>query len=351
MKMGIYRLLLGIAVVGWGGSALSTDPSMDPVTVLRRAGLVEVNQSWVCRDEARLLRQLDQLDQLRSEFLRTRRIWRDLGEKQARLRSQLEESDAKIQQLDKEISLAIADAFRKQVLEERQRTLRQQMAFQRQDLYKRLDGLNERSEFSQAARKHVYARTKLEAARIALHIAAQQSGSWYNSMDAAVVQAVASLSAGENQQVPLGPIRDYPKILPKQLARVDSLLADTSVPIYRADGQFHVPAVLNEVACATWIVSDDTPLSLAPSSLLEAAGVTIPSQAPRRTIRIDGQRIEGCVVQVISVRIGLLAFGPVDFLALDPEVDGLGPLLNVSEMDPYQCHWNYEHLELEVRPR
>ena len=346
-----HRLLTTIAVAGWGMAAEAADISRDAVAVLRQAGLTEVNRCWVCRDEARLLRQLDRLDDLRGEFRRTRQRWLDLAKEQAELRAQIAKSNERVQQLDDEISAAGADAFRWSPLKERRRALAQKMHQQRRELWKRLDGLNEQSVFSKSAKRYADARIRLEATNIALRFAIERSGSWYDSMDASIGEAIEVLAAEGGERVRLGPARDYRVLLPQRLAPLAKLLADARLPIYRSAGRFRFPVILNDSAPATMIVVDDSPLSLAPTSLLAAAGVEVPDEAPRRTIDIDGRRIEGRVVSVPTLKLGRHALGPIEFLAVDPEADNMGPCLAGSALERFELRWDDERLELEVRAR
>ena len=56
---GHFQMLTGIALVLWGAPAPAIDSSSNAQRILRQAGMTAANQYWVCRDEARLLRQLD----------------------------------------------------------------------------------------------------------------------------------------------------------------------------------------------------------------------------------------------------------------------------------------------------
>jgi hypothetical protein len=212
-----------------------------------------------------------------------------------------------------------------------------------------LEGVNEQSQLTIAARHHATIRTRLEAACMALKAGAAEAGTWYrHPLDDRVQTALEALKPEIGAQPPLGPAKDYRRDIPPLLVPIEQKLGGRQIPIFRAGGRFHVAVVLNETSPITFAVDDELAISAIPTPLLVAAGVEFTDAAEVREVAVGGRPISGRVVRIAELRLGPLVLRDVPCLAIDPSGDDAGALLAAAVFDGRGVAWDYERLELRV---
>jgi hypothetical protein len=145
---------------------------------------------------------------------------------------------------------------------------------------------------------------------------------------------LARLIKQTGQKCRLGPARDYTADA-RKLDEYDALAFAQQVPIYLQTGRVRVTALVCDSACVTfsWSEASDAVVFL-PASVLQAAGIQVPPDAPRRTLRIDGRTVESREIIVPSLRLGSCHARSLAVCVLPPEAEDLGAQLTPLALSP-----------------
>jgi len=163
--------------------------------------------------------------------------------------------------------------------------------------------------------------------------------------DRQVTGALAALGAGHR----LGPLGDGYQSEIRRLPEYDKYAFTDWVPLYRQSGRWRVAAILNEQTpvAFTWLGSFD-PTTLT-TSMAEAAGVCIPSDATAVQLPVGQSRIVTArAVQVGSLRFGAHVFRDLSVLVLPPEAEDLGAQLGMDAFDGYVAREQPDRLRLLI---
>jgi hypothetical protein len=136
-------------------------------------------------------------------------------------------------------------------------------------------------------------------------------------------EVAAALQRGEKQR--LGPQRGYRADLTR-LVEFEPLAATRWVPIFQQSGQPRLTALVNDRTPVTFTWSDETdqPVVLT-ASAAEAAGLSVPADAPREEIPVGSKRtVVARQVTLDDVRLGRCVLRGVPAYVLPPEAEDVG---------------------------
>lgn len=178
---------------------------------------------------------------------------------------------------------------------------------------------------------------------------------WIRSTVPQIVERYRQLTGDEHivqlikqagQKCRLGPARDY-AVDARKLDEYDSVAFAPHVPVYLQAGRVRVAALVCDSAAVTfsWSEASDA-VSFLPASVLETAGILVPLDAPRRTLRIDGRTVECHEIVVPSLRLGCCHARSVAVCVLPPEAEDLGAQLTPLALLPCRGKVEIERLRL-----
>jgi len=159
--------------------------------------------------------------------------------------------------------------------------------------------------------------------------------------DSSVTEALAS--AGAQQR--LGPARDYAGDL-KPVAKLERVLGAADLPFYRQGGRLRVSVLVNHRTPATMTLLESGGQTLIPASLLQAAGIDIPADAPRVVFPVGGRMLQARRVRIDYLQVGSAVLRDVEALALPPEGEDLGAQLAPRALSGYKVKLDALRLRL-----
>jgi len=144
----------------------------------------------------------------------------------------------------------------------------------------------------------------------------------------------------------LGPARDYAADA-RKLDEYDALAFAVHVPVYLQSGRVRVTALIADAACATfsWSEASDAVTCL-PASVLDAAAIQVPADAPQRTVRIEGRTVVCREIVLGSLRLGSCHAKSVPVCVLPPEAEDLGAQLTPLAFSPCRGKLELERLRV-----
>jgi hypothetical protein len=166
------------------------------------------------------------------------------------------------------------------------------------------------------------------------------------AQDAAVARSLRQL--GKEQR--LGPAEDYDsdRFL-KGLAKFEAAVFTTDVPLYRDQGALRVAGLINHTPVTfTWTQSSEPTMITA--SVIEAAGLIVPENAPQMQQRMDdGRMLSVRKFTIPYVRFGKQVLRDVPALALPPEGENLGTQIGASAFTGLSPKAEPEKFRLVIR--
>ena len=162
--------------------------------------------------------------------------------------------------------------------------------------------------------------------------------------DAAVRSALQTLGAER-----LGSMRDFDREL-RRVAELEGLLNKAPLPFYRQSGRLRIGVLVNHRTPATFTLLESGGETLIPSSLVQAAAIDIPDDAPRVIYRTKRRKLETRRVTIAYLRIGSAELREVTALALPPEGEDLGAQLAPSALSGYRMKLDSRRLRLHLEP-
>ena len=163
--------------------------------------------------------------------------------------------------------------------------------------------------------------------------------------DSSVTEALAG--AGAEQR--LGPARDYAGDL-KPVAKLERVLGAADLPFYRQGGRLRVSVLVNHRTPATMTLLESGGQTLIPASLLQAAGIDIPADAPRVVLSVGGRTLQARRVRIDYLQVGSAVLRDVEALALPPEGEDLGARLAPRALSGYKVKLDALRLRLHFEP-
>lgn len=144
----------------------------------------------------------------------------------------------------------------------------------------------------------------------------------------------------------LGPARNY-QVEFRKLEEFDKLAFASHAPLYLQSGRVRVTAAVNDAACVTfsWSEASDA-VTYLPATVAHAAGIEVPADARRETLKIDGRTIEAREVFLKSLRLGSCYSKSVAAFVLPPEAEDLGAQLTPLALSPWHVRIERERLRL-----
>jgi hypothetical protein len=166
------------------------------------------------------------------------------------------------------------------------------------------------------------------------------------AQDAAVMRSLRQVG---NQQR-LGPVEDYDsdRFL-KGLAKFEAAVFTTEVPLYREHGALRVAGLIERTPVTfTWKESSEPTMITA--SVIEAAGLVVPENAPRTQQRVeDGRMLSVRRFTIPYVRFGKQVLRDVPALALPPEGENIGTQIGTSAFTGLSPKAEPEKFRLVIR--
>ncbi|MCH8921577.1 MAG: aspartyl protease family protein [Planctomycetes bacterium] len=157
----------------------------------------------------------------------------------------------------------------------------------------------------------------------------------------------ALASVGGDQR--LGPARDYLRDL-KSVAELEHMLSAAALPFYRQGGRLRVSVLVNHRTPTTMTLLESGGQTLIPSSLLQAAGIDVPADAPRVVFKVGRRKLQTRRVRIDYLQIGSAVLRDVEALVLPPEGEDLGAQLAPAALSGYKVKLDAQRLRIHFEP-
>lgn len=310
------------------------DPPPAAEQLAERYGLVKVTgRVWGLPAEQQLRARLKRLPELRERIVTAQKA---LDERIAQNDSAWKAAELAIAALDQRLAqLSTTDPQRGLLLQERAK--RTASAIPPADLAGR------------DIVRGTLARLGQDRATLAIDLA------WIRSTAAANAERYRALAGDDDlsrliqetgEKCRLGPARNY-QVEVRKLKEYDKLAFASHAPLYLQSGRVRVTAVVNDTACVTfsWSEASDA-VTYLPATVAHAAGIEVPADARRETLKIDGRTIEAREVFLSSLRLGSSHGKSVAAFVLPPEAEDLGAQLTPLALSPWRVRIERERLRL-----
>lgn len=148
----------------------------------------------------------------------------------------------------------------------------------------------------------------------------------------------------------LGPMdADYVRAA-RALREEERLAFDTAAPIYLQGDKVRVGGILNErlPVAFTWLASQEP--TLLPQSMLQAAGIDVPPDAPALRITVGEQRdVAVRRIVVPALRLAGATVRDLEVYALHPDHEDLGAQIGAAAFEGQQVSLDRVRLRLTIR--
>jgi hypothetical protein len=328
---------LALALLSTVPTAHADDPAANAADeIAKRHGLVKItSRVWGLPVEQQLRARLKRLPELRERIVTAQKeideriaqndvAWRQIAPAVAALKKQIEQSPS-------------GDPQRPLLVEQLARLEREAT---------RPDALGSRD-----AVRGTLARLGQDRATLAIDLV------WIRTTAAGIAERYGQLAADENlaaligqsgDRQRLGPARNY-RAEVRKLEEYDKLAFAPHAPIYLQSGSVRVAAVVNDAACITFSWSDASDaVTFLPASVVHSAGIEVPADARRETLKIAGRTIEAREIFLSSLRLGSCHAKSAAAFVLPPEAEDLGAQLTPQALSPWRVKVERERLRLST---
>lgn len=163
--------------------------------------------------------------------------------------------------------------------------------------------------------------------------------------DATVTLALAA----EEEEVRLGPTRNYDKELAR-LTRFEDAVLTPAVPLYRQAGRLRFAGLVDDRQPVTFAWEPAADAAWLTASVVQRLGLDLPESAPRKTLVISGRRLAAVQHTLLYLRIGKWTFRDVPVLVLPAEAEDVGVRIGPKALAGHQVTPRPEQLRLEIKP-
>ena len=338
-------LALGLVMSSAPSFAAEPDEQEAAAGTLRKAGLEPAGERWLLPAELRLQRRFAALDRWHREALASGKKLELWISTQAAIRNEI----VALQTTQRQLSEAQAAQP-----DQAQIGLRLRKIAARLKLLttKRLSPseLVNRQEVRAEMTRQISACNRIILLEIAAPRRVRELTAAYQklSADEAIRGALATLGGQERLEV--GPAYAGQWL---QLANIASEVLPDRWPVYGQNGRWRTSLIIEQRQSATVTIFEDTkerpyPAWL-PASVLQAAGIKIPENAPYLELRLpSGRRVPTRVLRLSYLQLGKHRIGGAEVLSLLPEDEDLGGQISLQFLEKHGLRLDQDPLPAVV---
>ena len=308
----------------------------DAATLLAGHGLKPVGRVWMFEEELRLRRELTELPKRRERILA---IENELDERIERNRKLWQESQPVLAGLRKSLAKLPTDDPARPRLQQQIDALTKAASAPAK--------LGGRAEVRARVVEWINERNALATALVQIRTAIGRLGDLYTHVSQASGVADAIRSAGDKHR--LGPQRSYAADRDK-LDEYERLAFTPFVPVFWQGSELRLTALVDDKSPVTftWTGSGGNSIVLT-STAAEAAGLTVPADAPREVVSRSGQhRATARRIEVARLRLGKCVLERVAVLVLPPEAEDWGCQISREALSGHSVQLEPERLRLLI---
>lgn len=163
--------------------------------------------------------------------------------------------------------------------------------------------------------------------------------------DSSVSAALATLPEKDR----LGPRKDLRDAWQACVERLESVLLNDKLPVYREGNVYRVTAIINDRRPLTFTIGKaDEPTAIA-QNLAEAAGIVAPADARRAPYHAgEGRDVTAQVVRIPLVRLGRNTAKNVEAYILPPEAADVGARISSAALPGYKAQIDGSKFQLTI---
>ncbi len=322
------------------------DADAAPEIILRNHGLKKVGKLWVLPEEQQLRERLTTLERLEKRHREARAAvdqLLDANEATLARLTKLEETVKKTRDLD--AAAKAGSPQRKQIDVELKN---EELAIEQlHKLYVPPDRLGTAAPLKSALVDVVNARTEVTLRLLADHDTPCDLPQRYQTLgkDPAIAAAIAA----EDDKIQLGPQKGLCERWKFILDSFDANLLGESLPVYRDGHAFRFTAIIDDRRPLTFTLDNVDEPALIPQNLAEAAGLSIDSDAPKKTYHVgDGRDVKVQVVKIAQVRLCGHVIKNVTAYILPPEAADVGARVGPNSLPGMHLHVNAARFQIIV---
>lgn len=296
-------------------------------------------QVWLASSERRLREHLGGLEETRGNLVKLK-AW--LDERVERNRVAWVQSRAQLETLQQTLQALPSGDAKRGALE------RQRAQLQRQGVEPR--ALGAVPEVRARLIELTNLQSKLILAALAIRELTPQLDVAYQRLaqDREVVRALQQLGAPHR----LGPLNTNYRAELARLGEYERLVFTDSSPLYWQGRGLRVGAILNERTPIVFAWESASGPPLLTTGMVEAAGLTIPAEAPRTRLTLpDGRQFETRTLTVPAIRLGQHLVRDLPVQVLPPEGEDLGAQFGPRAFEAYHASAEPERLQFVLQPK
>ena len=331
--------------VAWPQAAVSADPTSG-AALLQARGLRRSGYSWQTPQEQSVRSRIASVRKLRRTFIEAGKQLQAAKTQNAAALAQVQRLKREMQQLEQ-----LLDGGNFQQAQRARLTAEYN---KRADAYNALGPRvydaatrTENPALRQAVIRYAEARSALALALLYVKRHAADVAPSYARLRDDDDVAAALKSEGDKHQ--LGPAKDYVRES-NRLARLGEDVFTADAPVYLSNRRFHVCTIVNEQAPITFTYAPQEEASYLAASNLQSAGIRVPDDAPRSTVRLGGRTLQVREITVPAIRFGKLVLEDVAMFAMPPEAADLGSALGSAALEPLKIDFDAQQLQFRVTP-
>jgi hypothetical protein len=308
----------------------------EAAAVLARHGLRPMSRVWMLEEELRLRRELTELPKRRERILA---IENELDERIERNRKLWQGSQPVLAGLRKSLAKLPTDDPARPRLQQQIDALTKAATAPAK--------LGGRAEVRARVVEWINERNALATALVQIRTAIGRLGDLYTHVSQASGVADAIRSAGDKHR--LGPQRSYAADRDK-LDEYERLAFTPFVPVFWQGSELRLTALIDDKSPVTftWTGSGGNSILLT-STAAEAAGLTVPADAPREVVSRSGQhRTTARRIEVARLRLGNCVLEQVAVLVLPPEAEDWGCQISRDALSGHSVQIEPERLRLLI---
>ena len=197
--------------------------------------------------------------------------------------------------------------------------------------------------------RFINARQTLALKLLAIRRAVPEMEADYHRLAADLEVQAALRALGDGHR--LGPLENYLAEL-RRLDEFERLVFTSWVPFYIQSDRMRIGAILNERTPITFSWDPDDGPTVLTESMLEAAGVELPPDAPAVALLLRPNRpVVGRQMTVPALRFGSLVLRDLPVYVLGPDGEDLGAMIGPGAFTGYDVHVEPARLQITFLPQ